>query len=62
MLLANRVLLGDDIPLIYSPPICIRSRHIKGFSQFLKFEKDRILPAPEDVSQYGTTGMIDRMP
>ena len=62
MLLAHLVLLWVDIPLLRPPPICIKAADPKGLQQRLQLQKDRILPAPEDVGQYRITVVIDRMP
>ena len=62
ILLAHLVLLWVDIPLIRPPPIRIKAADPKGLQQRLQLQKDRILPAPEDVGQYRTTVVIDRMP
>ena len=62
MLFADFVLLGVDMPFVGAPPIGVIPCDAKRLQQRLQLQKDRILPAPEDVGQYRPTVVIDRLP
>ena len=47
--LANVMLLWVDVPLVSTPPIRVKAGNTKRFQQSFQFEKDLILPSPENV-------------
>ena len=61
-LLTDDVLLGDEMPLIRPPAIAVKARDPKRLEQLFELQKDRILPPPKDVRQYGPTDVIDGVP
>jgi hypothetical protein len=51
LLLANGVLLWDDVPLVRPPAIRVKPCDAKRLEQGLQLQKDGILPAPKDAGQ-----------
>ena len=62
MLFTDDVLLRNDMPLVRPPTIGVKARDTKRLEQLFELQKDRILPPPKDVRQYGPTDVIDGMP
>ena len=62
VLLPDDVLLRNDMPLVCSPSIGVKARDPKRLKQLLELQKDRILPSPKEVRQYGPTDVIEGMP
>ena len=58
---ANCVFLGINMALVGAPPIGIEAADPKRLEQGLQLQKDRILPSPKDIGQYGPTVVINRM-
>jgi len=62
VLFPDDVLLWDDMPLVRPPSISVKARDPKRLEQLFELQKDRILPPPKEVRQYGPTDVIDGVP
>jgi hypothetical protein len=62
VLFTDDVLLWDDMPLVRPPTISVKARDPKRLEQLFELQKDRILPPPKEVRQYGPTDVIDGVP